>query len=109
MVSVRASHDLRGEVSSKRYKLASDEAILATVTSRAQRRTHLERGEVEGGESVQHNNLVRSISVDGVVEREVNGVVVKSQVERRVCGWEGVREARDPFLQVTLALRGGDW
>lgn len=94
---------------SKRNKLASNKAVLATVTSNAQRRTHLECGEVERSERVQNNNLVRSISVDGVVKREVNSVVVKGQVERRAGGGEGVRESCYPFLEETLALRGSDW
>lgn len=93
---------------SKRHKLAGDESVVATVTGNAQGRTHLKRGEVERSQGVQDDDFVGGISVDGVVEREVRGVVVEGQVEGRAGSREGVSKTGNPFLKETFSLGSSD-
>lgn len=107
-VSRRASHDLSGEVSSEGNDLASNERVGALVASGAKSGTLEQGGEVESGQGVENDDLVSSISVDGLVEREVSRRVVVSLVKGRV-GWGvGVGEACKPLLEETLALSSGD-
>lgn len=48
------------------------------------------------------------IGVEGLVEREVGRGVVEGQVERGSSGGVGLGESRNEFLEVALALSGGD-
>jgi hypothetical protein len=51
---------------------------------------------------------VRGISVDRLVKREERGGVIEGNVESGVRSREGVREAGNEFLEISLALCSGD-
>jgi hypothetical protein len=71
-VSGGAGHDLSGEVSGEGNDLASDEGVGAGVTSGAERGPIEQGCEVESGEGIENNDFVSSISIDGLVQREVS-------------------------------------
>ena len=50
-----------------------------------------------------------SISVDGLVQREVGRGVVVGEVQGRRRSGERVREAGNELLEVPLPLSSGDW
>lgn len=67
------------------------------------------RGQVEGGEEVEDNDLVRRIGVDGLVEGEVGLGRVEGRVGRRVVlGDRRLGESGDKLLEVSQTLGGTD-
>lgn len=72
----RALENLDSKMCSKRHELTCYEAILAAVLRGAQRWSVKQRGQVKRRKGVEDDDLVRSISVDGLVEREVRRRVV---------------------------------
>lgn len=92
----------------KRHKLARHERVPLLITRDAQRRAVEKRRQVERHERVEDNDLVRRVGVDGVVEREVGARVVEGDVQRRRRVGVLVRETRDEFLEIALALGGCD-
>jgi len=66
-------------------------------------------GQVEGGENVEHNDLMRGVGVNGLVEREVGLGRVQGRVGSRVVlgDWR-LGESRNKLLEVSLALRSTD-
>lgn len=71
LVSGRAGHDLSGEVGCEGNELACDKGVGSLVAGGAEGRAVEQGGQVEGGKSVENNDLVGGISVDGLVQREI--------------------------------------
>lgn len=107
-VSRGAGHDLSGEVGGEGNELAGNEGVGAGVTSGAERRTAEQGSEVESSEGVKNNDLVGSIGIDGLVQREVGRRVVVSLIESGCGIGVSVGEACEPFLEETLALSSRD-
>jgi hypothetical protein len=107
-VSGRASHDLSGEVGGEGNELAGNEGVGAGVASGAKRGTAEQGSEVESSEGIKNNNLVSSIGIDGLVQREVSRRVVESLVKSRCGIGVSVGEACQPLLEETLALSSRD-
>ena len=93
-----------GEMRGKRHDLVRYERVSLLITRDTQRRAIEERSQVERHESIENNDFVRGISVNGVVEREVGGRVVEGDVQCRRCVGVLVRETCDEFLEVAFAL-----
>lgn len=71
LISGRASHDLRSEVGGEGNELACDKGVGSLVAGGAEGRAVEQGGQIEGGKSVENDNLVGGISVDGLVQREI--------------------------------------
>lgn len=59
-----ALKNLSREVGRERYKLAGDEIVLVVVLLWVQRRSVEQSSQVESGEYIENNDLMRSISVN---------------------------------------------
>ena len=66
--------------------------------------------QVQGRESVKNSNLVGSIRINGLIQRECHIIAIERRVGCRVvlCD-ERVVEARDELLQVAETLCSADW
>ncbi|RDW57363.1 hypothetical protein BP5796_12813 [Coleophoma crateriformis] len=82
---VRTLHDLDGEMGGKWHNLARYERVTLLIARGTEGGSFEESRQVEGGEDVQNDDLVRGVRVDGVVEGEVGVRVVEGQVQRRRC------------------------
>jgi len=51
---------------------------------------------------------VSSISIDGLVQREIGRGIVVGEVQRRRRSGERMRESGNPLLEVSLPLGSGD-
>jgi hypothetical protein len=64
----------------KWHDLARHERISLLITRDTQRRAVEKRRQVECRERVEDDDLVRGVSVDGVVEREVGSRVIEGDI-----------------------------
>jgi hypothetical protein len=96
--------DLGCEVGSKGYKLAGHEGVAMLVACGAKRRPIEQRRQVERSQCIEDDDFVGSISVDGLVQREVGRGIVAGEVKGRRRSWKRVREAGNKLLEVPLAL-----
>jgi hypothetical protein len=104
----RARKHLHSEVGCKRDSLTSHKCVLVSITSRTQRWALEQGSQVERGKCVEHNNLMRSISIDGLVEREVGSRVVESLVQCGVGARSLVRESSNELVEEALSLSSGN-
>jgi hypothetical protein len=91
-------------VGSKGYKLADHEGVAMLVACGAKRRPIEQRRQVERGQCIEDDDFVGSISVDGLVQREVGRGIVVGEVKGGRRSWKRVREAGNKLLEVPLAL-----
>ena len=92
----------------ERHKLAGDKAVATYVPACVERRSVEQRGQVEGCESIEHNDFVGGVGVNGLIEGEVRRIVVKRLVEGGERSRITLRKPSNPLLEETLALRSRD-
>lgn len=98
-------------MSSERHNLGGDKgvsAFIADASGVVESRTVEKSSQVEGGKSVENNDLVGSVGVDALVEWEVGWVAVEGSVKSGGGVRVGVGETSNPFLKETLTLGGRD-
>lgn len=93
---------------SERHKLARNETVAVLVTQGTQRWTFEQRGKIKCSQNIKNDNLVGSICVNRVVEREIGRGVVVGEVQSGLCIGERVCETRHPFLEVPFSLGSRD-
>lgn len=71
-------------------------------------RSLVQRGQVKRSRSIEDNDLVGRIRVDGLVQREVGRGIVVSDVQSRRRSRERVCEAGNELLEISLPLGNGD-
>lgn len=93
---------------SKRHNLARDKGILPAIPRGTQRRPRKQRRQIERRKRIQHNDFMRCIRINRLVQREERRRIVKSLVQRGVGGRKLAREPGDEFVEVGFSLGGGD-
>lgn len=75
-------------MSGKGHEFAGNERVSLLVAGETQWRALEQCSQIERSESVENDDLMGRIGIDGLVQWEISLVVVVSKVQGRVSSWE---------------------